>query len=52
MESIMDEEKKNPLNRVVFDRKILQRYFPQQTSSREMEIQILHLLEQWSGMKI
>jgi ParB family chromosome partitioning protein len=52
MESIMDEEKKNPLNRVVFDRKILQRYFPQQTSSREMEIQILQLLEQWSGMKI
>lgn len=52
MESIMDEEKKNPLNRVVFDRKILQRYFPQQTSSREMEIQILQLLEQWSEMKI
>ena len=47
----MDEEKKNPLHRVVFDSNILQKYFPQKTSAREMEIQILQLLEQWAGMK-
>lgn len=51
IESIMDEEKKNPLHRVVFDSNILQKYFPQKTSAREMEIQILQLLEQWAGMK-
>ena len=51
IESIMDEEKKNPLHRVVFDSNILQKYFPQKTSTREMEIQILQLLEQWAGMK-
>lgn len=33
----MDEEKKNPLNRVVFDSNILQKYFPQKTSAREIE---------------
>lgn len=48
IESIMDEEKKNPFDRVVFDSKILQKYFPQKTSSREMEMQIIQLLEQWS----
>ncbi len=51
IESIMDEEKKNPLNRVVFDSKILQKYFPHKTSVREMEMQILQLLEQWAGIK-
>ena len=50
-EKRMDEEKKNPLNREVFDSNILQKYFPQKTSAREMEMQILQLLEQWSGMK-
>lgn len=49
IERIMDEEKKNPLNRVVFDSSILQKYFPQKTTAREMEMQILQLLEQWSG---
>ena len=49
IEKIMDEEKKNPLNRVVFDSSILQKYFPQKTTAREMEMQILQLLEQWAG---
>lgn len=49
IERIMDEEKKNPLNRVVFDSSILQKYFPQKTIAREMEMQILQLLEQWAG---
>lgn len=49
IERIMDEEKKNPLNRVVFDSSILQKYFPQKTTAREMEMQILQLLEQWAG---
>lgn len=49
IERIMDEEKKNPLNRVVFDSSILQKYFPQKTTAREMEMQILQLLEQWEG---
>ncbi|SDY57547.1 ParB/RepB/Spo0J family partition protein [Lachnobacterium bovis] len=48
IERIMEEEKKNPLNRVVFDSSILKKYFPQQTTAREMEMQILQLLEQWS----
>lgn len=43
IERIMDEEKKNPLNRVVFDSSILQKYFPQKTTAREMEMQILQL---------
>ena len=47
IERIMDE--KNPLNRVVFDSSILQKYFPQKTTAREMEMQILQLLEQWAG---
>lgn len=51
IESIVDEEKVNPLNRVVFDSNIFQKYFPHQTSAREMEMQIFQLLEQWSGMK-
>lgn len=51
IEAIMEEEKKSPLNRVVFDKNILQKYFPQQTSAREMEMQILELLNQWSRMK-
>lgn len=33
IERIMDEEKKNPLNRVVFDSSILQKYFPQKNNS-------------------
>ena len=49
IERIMDEEKKNPLNRVVFDSSILQKYFPQKTTAREMEMQILQLLEHWAG---
>ncbi len=51
MKSIMDEEKKNPLNRIVFDRMVLQKYFPQNISAREMEVQILQLLEDWRGTK-
>lgn len=51
IEKIMDEEKKNPLNRVVFDSSILQKYFPQKTTAREMEMQILQLLEQWAGSR-
>lgn len=51
IESIMEEEKKNPLSRVVFDSEILQKYFPQKTTPREMEMQILLLLEQWHGIK-
>ena len=49
IERIMDEEKKNPLNRVVLDSSILQKYLPQKTTAREMEMQILQLLEQWAG---
>lgn len=47
MKDIMDEEKKNPLNRIVFDRMALQKYFPQNMTAREMEVQILQLLEDW-----
>ena len=52
IESIMEEEKKNPLSRVVIDSKKLQKYFPQKTTPREMEMQILMLLEQWHGMNV
>ena len=50
IEEIMEEEKKNPLERVVFESKLLQKYFPQKTTPREMEMQILSLLEQWHRM--
>ena len=50
IEEIREEEKKNPLERVVFESKLLQKYFPQKTTPREMEMQILSLLEQWHRM--
>ncbi len=49
IEEIMEEDKKSPMNRVVFDSKLLAKYFPAHTTSREMEQQILKLLEQWAG---
>ena len=48
MREILDEEKKNPLNRIVLDRLALQKYFPQDMSAREIEMKILELLEDWN----
>lgn len=47
MQTIMDEEKKAPLNRVVIDTAVLQKYFPKSYTPRQMQEQIIKLLDQW-----
>lgn len=50
IERIMDEEKKNPLNRVVFDSSILQKYFPARTCRRSGNIECKFVeYKNWKG---
>lgn len=51
IESIMDEDKKSPLDRVVFDSDELRKYFPKNYTSRQMQDAILKLLDQWVKKK-
>jgi ParB family chromosome partitioning protein len=51
IESIMDEDKKSPLNRVVFDFDELRKYFPKNYTSKQMQTAILLMLDQWSRTK-
>ncbi len=51
IESIMDEDKKSPLNRVVFDFEDLRKYFPKNYTSKQMQTAILLMLDQWSRTK-
>lgn len=51
IESIMDEDKKSPLNRVVFDFEDLKKYFPKNYTSKQMQTAILLMLDQWSRTK-
>ena len=44
----MEEEKKNPLDRVVFDTGELRKYFPKSYTPKQMQQQILKLLDQWT----
>lgn len=51
IESIMDEDKKSPLDRVVFDSEELRKYFPKNYTSKQMQDAILKLLDQWTKKK-
>ena len=51
IESIMDEDKKSPLDRVVFDSEELRKYFPKHYTSKHMQDAILKLLDQWTKKK-
>ena len=48
MQSVMDEDKKSPMDRVVFDTSDLRKYFPKSYTPKQMQDTILKLLEQWS----
>ena len=48
MERILDEEKKNPMDRVVFESKVLYKYFPVTYTTRQIQEQIIAILEQWN----
>lgn len=45
---VMEEEKKNPMDRVVFDTGELRKYFPKSYTPKQMQQQILKLLDQWT----
>ncbi|MDY6308751.1 MAG: ParB/RepB/Spo0J family partition protein [Oribacterium sp.] len=46
--NVMEEEKKNPMERVVFDTGELRKYFPKSYTPKQMQQQILKLLDQWT----
>ncbi|MGN1381618.1 MAG: ParB/RepB/Spo0J family partition protein [Eubacterium sp.] len=48
MQSVMDEDKKNPMDRVVFDISDLRKYFPKSYTPKQMQDTILKLLAQWT----
>jgi ParB family chromosome partitioning protein len=48
MQDIMDEDKKSPMDRVVFDTSDLQKYFPKSYTPKQMQDTILKLLAQWT----
>jgi len=48
MQDIMDEDKKSPMDRVVFDTSDLRKYFPKSYTPKQMQDTILKLLEQWT----
>ena len=47
MQTILDEDKKAPLDRVVLDNKMIGKYFPKSYTPKQMEDTIIRLLEQW-----
>lgn len=48
MQSVMDEDKKNPMDRVVFDTNDLRKYFPKSYTPKQMQDIIMKLLAQWT----
>lgn len=47
MRSVMDEEKKNPADRLVLNGSEIRKYFPKSYTPRQMEDTIFKLLDQW-----
>jgi ParB family chromosome partitioning protein len=45
---VMEEEKKSPMDRVVFDTGELRKYFPKSYTPKQMQQTILKLLDQWT----
>lgn len=49
--TVMDEEKKTDLNRVIIKQDVLRKYFPKSYTPKQMEDTIIRLLEQWQRKK-
>lgn len=49
--TVMDEEKKTDLDRVVIKQDVLRKYFPKSYTPKQMEDTIIRLLEQWQRKK-
>ena len=47
MEDMLSEDKKAPLDRVVFDQNQIRKYFPKSYTTKQMQEKIIQLLEQW-----
>ena len=47
LEDMLSEDKKAPLDRVVFDQNQIRKYFPKSYTTRQMQEKIIQLLEQW-----
>ena len=48
---IMNEEKKDDLGKVTISHEVLRKYFPRSYTPKQMEAQIIKLLEQWQKKK-
>ena len=48
---IMNEEKKDDLSKVTITHEVLRKYFPRSYTPKQMEAQIIKLLEQWQKKK-
>lgn len=49
--TVMDEEKKTDLDRVIIKQDVLRKYFPKSYTPKQMEDTIIRLLEQWQLKK-
>ena len=49
--TVMDEEKKTDLDRVIIKQDVLRKYFPKSYTPKQMEDTIIRLLEQWKRKK-
>ena len=49
--TVMDEEKKMDLDRVIIKQDVLRKYFPKSYTPKQMEDTIIRLLEQWQRKK-
>lgn len=49
--TVMDEEKKTDLDRVIIKQDVLRKYFPKSYTPKQMEDIIIRLLEQWQRKK-
>ena len=51
IENIMSEEKKDDLSKVIISHDVLRKYFPKSYTPKQMETQIIKLLDQWYQKK-
>ena len=49
--TVMDEEKKTDIDRVIIKQDVLRKYFPKSYTPKQMENTIIRLLEQWQRKK-
>ena len=47
----MSEEKKDDLSKVIISHDVLRKYFPKSYTPKQMETQIIKLLDQWYQKK-